>query len=160
MSASTVAATNPNDREVNPMHLSLEQLNNLKLQNEEELQELQRQLETLHGAKGRFLNARNTLDEISTSKKDEVLLVPLNSSLYVPGRIVDPETVLVELGTGYFAEKDNLSAKELIDRKIQLVIKSIESVENVGGFKKKNLEQVMEVMQYKINMSQEQRSER
>jgi hypothetical protein len=49
MSASTVAATNPNDREVNPMHLSLEQLNNLKLQNEEELQELQRQLETLHG---------------------------------------------------------------------------------------------------------------
>jgi hypothetical protein len=43
---------------------------------------------------------------------------------------------------------------------IQLVLKSIESVENVGGFKKKNLEQVMEVMQYKINMAQEGRSER
>ena len=75
------------------MHLSLEQLNNLKTQNEEELQELQRQLEALHNAKGRFMNARNTLDDISTSAVNDVILVPLNSSLYVPGKIVDPEKV-------------------------------------------------------------------
>ena len=93
MSASTVANTNPNEREINPMHLSLEQLNNLKTQNEEELQELQRQLEALHNAKSRFMNARNTLDDISTSVVNDVLLVPLNSSLYVPGKIVDPEKV-------------------------------------------------------------------
>ena len=93
MSASTVANTNPNEREINPMHLSLEQLNNLKTQNEEELQELQRQLEALHNAKSRFMNARNTLDDISTSVLNDVLLVPLNSSLYVPGKIVDPEKV-------------------------------------------------------------------
>jgi prefoldin alpha subunit len=93
MSASTVAATNPSERQIDPMSLSLDQLNNLKTQNEEELQELQRQLEALHNAKGRFLNARNNLDDMSTSKKDDVLLVPLNSSLYVPGRICDPERV-------------------------------------------------------------------
>ena len=43
---------------------------------------------------------------------------------------------------------------------IQLVTKSIESVEVVGNNKKKNLEQVMEVMQYKISLAQEGRSER
>lgn len=75
------------------MHLSLEQLNNLKTQNEEELQELQRQLEALHNAKSRFANARNMLDDISTSANNDVLLVPLNSSLYVPGKICDPEKV-------------------------------------------------------------------
>jgi hypothetical protein len=47
----------------------------------------------LHNAKGRFLNARNTLDDISTSASNDVLLVPLNSSLYVPGKIVDHEKV-------------------------------------------------------------------
>ena len=93
MSAATVANTNPNEREINPMHLSLEQLNNLKTQNEEELQELQRQLEALHNAKARFTNARNMLDDISSSVNNDVILVPLNSSLYVPGKICDPEKV-------------------------------------------------------------------
>ena len=93
MSAATVANTNPNEREINPMHLSLEQLNNLKTQNEEELQELQRQLEALHNAKARFTNSRNMLDDISSSVNNDVILVPLNSSLYVPGKICDPEKV-------------------------------------------------------------------
>lgn len=93
MSTAMTSGSNPNEREINPMHLSLEQLNNLKAQNEEELQELQRQLEALHNAKSRFANARNMLDDISTSANNDVLLVPLNSSLYVPGKICDPEKV-------------------------------------------------------------------
>lgn len=40
--------------------------------------------------------------------------------------------MIVELGTGYFCEKDLPSAVELIDRKTHLVNKSIESVENVS----------------------------
>jgi hypothetical protein len=43
---------------------------------------------------------------------------------------------------------------------ITLLSQSIESVEAVGSGKKKNLEQVMEVMQYKIQMAQDGRSER
>jgi prefoldin alpha subunit len=89
MSAMTVS----NEREIQPMQLSLEQLNTLKQQHEEELQELQRQLEALNGAKTRFLSSRNTLDDISTSSSGDTLLVPLNSSLYVPGKIIEPEKV-------------------------------------------------------------------
>ena len=100
------------------MQLSLEQLSSLKQQHEDELQELQKQLETLSGAKRRFLNARLALDEIKNSEEGDKLLVPLNSSLYVPGRILKPNTVTVELGTGYYCEKDVPAAKELIDRKV------------------------------------------
>jgi hypothetical protein len=39
--------------------------------------------------------------------------------------------VLVELGTGYYCNKEIPDAVQLIDRKIQLVNSSIESVENV-----------------------------
>ena len=143
---------------INPFQLSLEQLQSLRGQHEEELQELQRQLEQLHGAKNRFLNARNTLSDISTSTANETVLIPLNTSLYVPGKIVDPDKVVVELGTGYFCEKTIPAAQDLIDRKLQLVTKSIEAVEAVGLNKRRNLEKFAEVMQYKLQMIQEGRA--
>lgn len=36
---------------------------------------------------------------------DKKILVPLTSSLYVPGKLSDVEKVLVDVGTGYFVEK-------------------------------------------------------
>lgn len=83
-----------NDQQaINPLQLSLEQLNGLKTQIEEELQDLNRQLEALIVAKNRFLNAKATLQDVSASEDGARLLVPLNSSLYVPGQIADPNKV-------------------------------------------------------------------
>lgn len=33
------------------------------------------------------------------------LLVPLTTSLYVPGTLADTEKVIVDVGTGYYVEK-------------------------------------------------------
>ena len=33
------------------------------------------------------------------------MLVQLTSSLYVPGKITDPEHVVVDIGTGYYVKK-------------------------------------------------------
>lgn len=79
---------------INPLQLSLEQLNGLKTQLEEEIQDLNRQMEALIVAKNRFLNAKATLQDVSASDEGARLLVPLNSSLYVPGQIADPNKVL------------------------------------------------------------------
>lgn len=81
------------DREISLVSLSLEQLNSIKSQIEGELQELQKQLESLSLARNRFTNAKSILLDLSTSKADEKLLVPLNSSLYVPGTIAEPDKV-------------------------------------------------------------------
>lgn len=32
-------------------------------------------------------------------------LLPLTASLYVPGKLSDPEKVIVDIGTGYYVEK-------------------------------------------------------
>lgn len=157
MSAAISAAVVQNEREIQPMQLSLEQLNALKTQHENELQELQKQLETLHGVKSRLINARVTLDDIATSPEGAPLLVPLNGSLYAPGSLATPEKVIVELGTGYFCEKTIPDAKGLIDRKVQLVTNSMESIEGIGSKKRRNLEQIVQIMQYKIALAQEQR---
>ena len=75
------------------MQLSLEQLNALKAQHEEELQELQKQLESLHAAKVRFGSSRSTLVDMSKAQNGQRLLVPLSSSLYIPGTVEDPGKV-------------------------------------------------------------------
>ena len=36
---------------------------------------------------------------------DKTILVPLTSSLYVPGKLADPENVIVDVGTEYYVKK-------------------------------------------------------
>ena len=45
------------------------------------------------------------------------IMVPLTASLYVPGRMEDNQNVLIEVGAGYFIEKDTKGAIEYCDRK-------------------------------------------
>jgi prefoldin alpha subunit len=33
------------------------------------------------------------------------ILIPLTSSLYVPGRLTDVENVVIDVGTGYYVKK-------------------------------------------------------
>lgn len=55
---------------------------------------------------------------MSSSKSSE-LLVPLTSSLYVPGRAVDTDEYLVDIGTGYFVGKLAADAKKVYETKIK-----------------------------------------
>jgi prefoldin alpha subunit len=48
-------------------------------------------------------------------------MIPLTSSLYVPGIMEENEQVLVEVGAGYFIEKSSEKAKEYCDRKIKML---------------------------------------
>ena len=48
-------------------------------------------------------------------------MVPLTSSLYVPGVMEDNEQVLVEVGAGYFVEKSSEKAKEYCEKKVKML---------------------------------------
>lgn len=41
----------------------------------------------------------------SPPSPDKTILVPLTNSLYVPGKLSDPDHVIVDVGTGYFVRK-------------------------------------------------------
>lgn len=45
--------------------------------------------------------------------------VPLTQSLYVPGRVVEPDKMLVDVGTGYYVEKDQQKTVEFLERKVR-----------------------------------------
>jgi len=142
-----------NEREISPMQLSLEQLQQYKQQHEEELQQMKTQLQSLYDAQSRYLNAKSCLRDICSSPEGSTVLVPLNNSLYVPGKSYDQKKVIVELGTGYFCEKTEKEAGDLIERKLTLVLKSIESIEGIAKNKDKNLQQIVQIMKFKMQQS-------
>ena len=49
------------------------------------------------------------------------MLVPVTSSLYVPGETTKLDTVLVDVGTGYFVGKSVPAAEEFIERKVRAI---------------------------------------
>lgn len=58
------------------------------------------------GPLGRLENRQESeLIGLDVQHTDKKILIPLTSSLYVPGRIKDTDNVLVDVGTGYFVEK-------------------------------------------------------
>jgi len=59
----------------------------------------------LKQAQNRFADCIESCKAIDTSNKDKTILVPLTSSLYVPGKLADVEKVVVDIGTGYYVEK-------------------------------------------------------
>lgn len=45
------------------------------------------------------------VEGMNVESRGKRILVPLTSSLYVPGRITDPEHMVVDIGTGYYVKK-------------------------------------------------------
>lgn len=78
------------------------------------------------------------------------MLVPLTTSLYVPGETAPLDTVLVDVGTGYYIEKSLKQASAFLDRKMALIEQQAANVQSAAQFKHKNLSQTVEVMNRKL----------
>ena len=63
-------------------------------------------------------------------------MVPLTSSLYVPGRMEESQKVLVEVGAGYFIEESAEKAKEYCERKAKQLGESGAKVAEIIQIKK------------------------
>ena len=109
-----MAAMVANEREVDAFSMDLQQLSQMKDQFENELNDLGSQIELLSQARNKFLSATATVTELKTFPEEHKLMVPLNTSLYVPGTIMSTDKLLVELGTGYYCEKASDEALKVI----------------------------------------------
>ena len=69
-------------------------------------------------------------------------MVPLTSSLYVPGKMEENEKVLVEVGAGYFIEEDCDKAKAYCERKMKLLHDNRSRAQEVVQVKKVQLQKV------------------
>lgn len=98
------------------------------------------------------MQSKDTLSQITPSLENKEVMIPLTQSLYVAAKAKDVKTVMVELGTGFYAPKTIPAAKEFLQRKVDLVGKNSESLLNVVIATRKNVEAIVMTMQMKMDM--------
>lgn len=135
---------------INLDSLSLDQLDRIKQQEENRLQSLTARFSQLRSAAARLNVAQMAVSEFSPALEGKQVMVPLTPSLYVPGKIKDPNKLLVELGTGYFVEKAVKDTSQFLGRKLKIVDANSENVTKVIQVTQQNLESVSMAMQGKM----------
>ncbi|GAB5034717.1 Hypothetical protein NocV09_02100230 [Nannochloropsis oceanica] len=99
------------EREIDLSKLSIEQLNQLKTQLSEELEEITQHYASLRNAQSRLNSCRTTVSELAPTPEGTEILVPLTQSLYVPGNTSEADKLLMQkeqslrMVSGYFQKK-------------------------------------------------------
>ena len=97
-------------------------------------------------------------------------MVPLTSSLYVPGKLRDMENVIIDVGTGYYVQKVRLcllvtsvlithervgqtraEAVKHYEDKIEYIKKNLDTLQETIQKKQDNLNYLVNVIQSKIH---------
>lgn len=135
--------------------MPFEQLAMLKGQFEQEVEQFSRLYESLREGISRFEQADIALKAVTAESSGTPLLVPMTSSLYVPGKIVDADKVLVDVGTGYFVEKDRKSAVDYIQKKLDLLLSKEKEAEQGLALKRDSLRTIQELLEYRMREIQQ-----
>uniref|UniRef100_A0A7S2RIW7 Prefoldin subunit 5 n=1 Tax=Eucampia antarctica TaxID=49252 RepID=A0A7S2RIW7_9STRA len=136
---------------VNLDSMTLEQLNQIKQSEESRLQAITNHYATLRASAARFGAAKEALTSVVSPAHDgKDIMIPLTESLYAPGKIKDPNRVMVELGTGFYAEKCAKDAISFLDRKSKLVDMNSDNIMKAITVTRGNVESINTAMQGKL----------
>lgn len=135
---------------VNLDHLSLEELNQMKQQEESRIQALTSRFSQLRAAAARLGASQMAVSELTPASEGKEVMVPLTESVYVPGKIRDPTKLLVEIGTGFYVEKTSKDTTAFLDRKLKLVDANTDQLTKAISVTQQNLESIAVAMQGKL----------
>ncbi|KAJ8974760.1 hypothetical protein NQ317_019164 [Molorchus minor] len=76
--------------------------------------------------------------------------------MYVPGRLHETDKVMIDVGTGYYVEKDIEMAKDYFQRKIKFVTEQMEKIQYLGLEKSKIRDAIVEIAEMKLAAQQQQ----
>ncbi|KAK2021498.1 prefoldin [Colletotrichum zoysiae] len=136
---------------INLEMLDVQQLSQVKKQLEEELEHLTNSFAQLHSAQAKFRECLRCIKSRPGSDIGEKsVLVPLTNSLYVRGELCDPKHVIVDIGTGFYVEKDNESAERFYEAKVQQLLNSVQDLEIIIQRKTLNMQSVEDILRQKV----------
>lgn len=114
----------------------VEELLNVRGQLEREIQYMSASLGQLKEVSDRFSDNTALLQNYQEIPAGKLVMVPLTASMFVSGQLKDPSRVMVDLGTGYFAEKSVKEAEEYYQRRIAFIHQQMDKVEHSLDTKK------------------------
>mmetsp|Transcript_16109 Transcript_16109/g.24714 ORF Transcript_16109/g.24714 Transcript_16109/m.24714 type:complete len:174 (-) Transcript_16109:66-587(-) len=130
--------------------LPIQSLRNLQQQVTDQYEYISRNLATLKMARNRFNGSKVILDSYTPSNDGKETLIPLTDSLYVPGYL-HTDKVLVDLGVGYFADRNPKQAQEYFVRKVKFVQSKIDQLSQKMNETENSKEQIENLLRQKIN---------
>ncbi|PNH47674.1 hypothetical protein VD0004_g704 [Verticillium dahliae] len=140
---------------VNLSTLDVQQLGQVKKQIEEELEHLTQSFAQLHAVQGKFKECQRIVKTRPGSIEGErSVLVPLTNSLYVRGELSDPGRVVVDVGTGFYVEKESSAAELFYNAKIKQLAQNIQDLEVIVQRKTANVRSVEDVLRQKVMAGQ------
>ncbi|XP_043466581.1 prefoldin subunit 5 [Leptopilina heterotoma] len=140
----------PNLQEFDLTKLNLQQLSILKQQLDQDISMFQESLQTLKIAQTKFQESGSCMDKITPETKGKEILVPLTGSMYVAGQMGETKTVLVDIGTGYFVEKNIDEAKTYFQNRVTYVSQQMQNIQQMGIEKSKVRETIVELLEMKL----------
>ena len=103
----------------------------------------------LISAKNKFSGCIKTCEQFENVKNDSQFMVALTSSVYVPGKVVNNDSFLIDIGTGYYVETDRKFAIDYFNRKVKFLTEQIEKISKMIREKLEVRQTIMEVLQHK-----------
>jgi len=152
MSATTASASGDQQ----PVGLSMAQIEQVRTQLQSDIEMLQSSIQRLQYAQEGFGESMLAVSRLPTNNQENSLLVPLSSSMYVPGRLSDPEHVLVDIGTGYFVEMRPKKAQDYFKRKHDYIQIEIDKLQKVLYDKLLTRQQINGIIQMHLQQQQQQ----
>ncbi|KZT57994.1 Prefoldin alpha subunit [Calocera cornea HHB12733] len=140
--------------------LDLPQLQDVKRQLDEELTHLTNSFAQLKQAHSKFKTCLDCVKEVRPGNARKTILVPLSSSLYVNGKLSNPEKVLIDVGTGYYVSKTRDQASVHYQQKIEFVENNLKTVQAAVEKKQENLNMVIQVIQMRVGQAAQAPKER
>lgn len=133
-----------------------QQLVELKKNTEEEVNHFTSSLQALQTAQQKLRDCIKSIDEMSSLESDN-LLIPLTSSLYLPGQIKDKKKFLVDIGTGYYVEKTEEEARKVYEGKITKLNADSGKLKDILVNKNEILNQINLVLRRKVMEMEKQK---
>lgn len=119
----------------------------MRQQLNQELEHLTASYGQLRGVQARFKACIAALSHFTPAKTSNETLIPLTTSLYVPGKITNADKVIVDVGTGYYVEKSTKQAEQMYSDKVKYVGENLDKLQATIERKQDNLRVVAEVLQ-------------
>ena len=123
---------------------------------EGEIEQLKQNMAQLQNGVKRYHTSGRAIEALKDETGGKEMLVPLTSSLYVPGILGDTDTILLDIGTGYFVEKSPEDGVDYCKRKVNMVRENMEKLLEFIQQKQNQAAQVNQVFNAKVMQMQEQ----
>jgi len=130
--------------------MSLDQLQQLRQQEDSRRQGLAQRYAQLRAAAARIVASRRAVQEMQGASAGKEVLVPLTDSVYVPGKLREPQKMLVDIGTGFYVEKNARETESFLDRKLRLVDANSQNVTTALQTTTANMDAITSAMQGKL----------